>query len=81
MNTACHLLQLMIGLNKIKRNSMKLSNVSHSQLSIVRYYGACIINGKEYVYNSVMDELDLKVKAKKTKKKEYICTQTKISYE
>jgi hypothetical protein len=39
---------------------MKLSNISHSQLSIVRHYGACIINGKEYIYNPVTDELVLK---------------------
>ena len=58
---------------------MKLSNISHSQLSIVRHYGACIINGKEYIYNSVTDELDLKVK--KVNKKEYISNQIKISYE
>lgn len=53
---------------------MKLSNISHSQLSIVRYYGACIINGKEYVYNPVSDELVLKEakKSKKLNKKEYI---------
>ncbi|CAB5217914.1 hypothetical protein UFOVP207_43 [uncultured Caudovirales phage] len=51
-------------------HSLKISNISHSQLSIVRHYGACIINGKEYIYNPVTDELDLKVK--KVKKKEYI---------
>lgn len=56
---------------------MKLSNISHSQLSIVRYYGACIINGKEYIYNPVTDELVLK-EAKKSKKLNYICTQTKL---
>jgi len=56
---------------------MKLSNISHSQLSIVRHYGGCIINGKEYVYNQVSDELVLK-EAKKSKKKDYICTQTKL---
>jgi hypothetical protein len=59
---------------------MKLSNISHSQLSIVRHYGACIINGNEYVYNPVTDELVLK-EDKKSKKKEYICNQIKISYE
>jgi hypothetical protein len=48
---------------------MKLSNISHSQLSIVRHYGACIINGKEYIYNPVSDELVLKEKSKKSKKK------------
>jgi hypothetical protein len=56
---------------------MKLSNVSHSQLSIVRHYGACIINGKEYIYNPVTDELVLK-EAKKSKKNTYISNQLKI---
>lgn len=57
---------------------MKLSNISHSQLSIVRHYGACIINGKEYVYNPVTDELNLKDNVK-SKKKEYICNQIKLN--
>ena len=60
---------------------MKLSNISHSQLSIVRHYGACIINGKEYIYNPVTDELILKQKSQKSNKKEYISNQIKISYE
>lgn len=59
-------------------HSLKISSISYTQLSIVRYYGACIINGKEYVYNPVTDELDLKVKAKKTNKKPYISNQLKI---
>lgn len=63
-------------------HSLKISNISYTQLSIVRYYGACIINGKEYIYNPVTDELDLKIKAKKTNKKPYISSnQIKISYE
>jgi hypothetical protein len=59
-------------------HSLKISNISYTQLSIVRYYWACIINGKEYVYNPVTDELDLKVKVKKTNKKPYISNQLKI---
>jgi hypothetical protein len=60
---------------------MKLSNISHSQLSIVRYYGACIINGKEYIYNPITDELDLKQKSQKSNKNSYISNQIKINYE
>ena len=59
-------------------HSLKINSISYTQLSILRYYGACIINGKEYVYNPVTDELDLRVKAKKTNKKPYISNQLKI---
>jgi hypothetical protein len=59
-------------------HSLKISNISYTQLSIVKYYGSCIINGKEYVYNAQTDELDLKVKVKKPNKKPYISNQFKI---
>jgi hypothetical protein len=59
---------------------MKLSNISHSQLSIERLYGGCIINGKEYVYNPQTDELVLK-QPNKLKKKSILVIKLKFSYE
>lgn len=34
-----------------------LKNVSHTQLSIARYYGAINFNGFKYIYNPIADEL------------------------
>ena len=34
-----------------------VTNVSHTQLSIARYYGAINFNGFKYIYNPMTDEL------------------------
>lgn len=34
-----------------------ISNVSHTQFSIARYYGACNFNGERYTYFPDTDEL------------------------
>ena len=42
----------------LHRNSpYGVANVSHTQLSIARYYGAINFNGFKYIYNPMTDEL------------------------
>lgn len=36
---------------------VRYSNVSQTQLSIAKYYGKMVINGKTYIYNPVDDSL------------------------
>lgn len=38
-------------------NPKKMYHVSETQLSIARYYGGCIFNGKQYIYNPDDDTL------------------------
>lgn len=47
----------------------KLYRISQTQLSIARYYGGCIFQGKEYVYNPEDDTLTRIDVFKKERKK------------
>lgn len=44
-------------------------NISNTQLSVAKYSGGCIIQGKEYIYNPITDELILKSYLKEYNKK------------
>jgi hypothetical protein len=38
-------------------NPERYANVSHTQMSIARYYGGMRVNGQRYTYNPLNDEL------------------------
>jgi hypothetical protein len=43
----------------------KYCNITHTQLSIARYYGGMTVNGHEYDYDPTDDSLNLREKKKK----------------